>query len=194
MKLKKKNYMYQLLEAVEYLHSNRIIHRDLKQANILWRNNTLVLIDFDYAIRIPDGESDVWSGEAGTSGYMAPEMSYPETITCTADIWSVGIIFGELLFNFNEGEFCPVEELNEQRIMRSQWVEMVKNSDYFSEAEPNAKDLLLRMIDMNPETRITSKEAKEHKYFENINDNNIEKTLIINNNEDISKIKRGKGA
>ena len=82
--------IYQLLQALSFIHNQNIIHRDIKPENILFASkkdySTLKLIDFGLSAYMDKSKSIV-----GTPYYMAPEMteghSYPQS-----DIWSLGVI------------------------------------------------------------------------------------------------------
>lgn len=86
----------QLVQSLNYLHSNRIIHRDMKPQNILISANGLVkLCDFGFA-RAMSSNTIVLTSIKGTPLYMAPELVQELPYNHTADLWSLGVILYEL--------------------------------------------------------------------------------------------------
>ncbi|CAK9251401.1 unnamed protein product, partial [Sphagnum jensenii] len=94
-----------MLSAVDYIHSKRIIHGDIKPANFVFVRNNLKLIDFGISkVFDDDSEHIVRESQIGTINYMAPE-----TIVITAemrailigkpsDVWSLGCILYQMLY------------------------------------------------------------------------------------------------
>lgn len=82
--------------GMQYLHTNKIIHRDLKSPNILiGYNDTLKITDFGISKQL--GESAAPMSFAGTVAWMAPEVIRQEPCSEKVDIWSYGVVLWELL-------------------------------------------------------------------------------------------------
>ncbi|OWK63218.1 Serine/threonine-protein kinase 36 [Lonchura striata] len=86
----------QLISALYYLHSHRILHRDMKPQNILLGKDSVVkLCDFGFA-RAMSIHTMVLTSIKGTPLYMSPELVEERPYDHTADLWSVGCILYEL--------------------------------------------------------------------------------------------------
>lgn len=97
-----KNYVHQILSALQFCHSRNYIHRDLKPENILVsRDNTLKLADFGLATIIrSSSEAGGYTNPVATRWYRPLEIFYgSRTYGPEVDIWAAGCIFGELLQN-----------------------------------------------------------------------------------------------
>lgn len=96
-----RDFMLQLVDAVEFMHSRGVYHRDIKPENIfLTQKGSMKLGDFGLAT------TDVWSYEVavGSDRYMAPEQYDPSEAgysTAKADIWAIGICLLNVLFSRN---------------------------------------------------------------------------------------------
>ena len=80
------------MKAVQYLHYNKVVHRDIKLENILLdENNSVKLIDFGFAVSLSD--DTYLTQSCGTPPYMSPELlpPYPQYRE-EADIWSCGVV------------------------------------------------------------------------------------------------------
>ncbi|MBN2320084.1 MAG: tetratricopeptide repeat protein [Acidobacteria bacterium] len=98
-----------VVEALEEAHGNGIIHKDLKPANIMiTRKGFAKVMDFGLAMKLPGSDSiesgadtlttTVWGRDSGgTPAYMSPEQLLGESIDVQSDIFSLGIVFYELL-------------------------------------------------------------------------------------------------
>lgn len=116
-----KFYAANIVLALDYLHTKKILHRDLKSANLMINSDGyLKLIDF--------GNAKVSSGKTtticGTAFYMAPEMANGKKYGRSADWWSVGIILYEMLHGLDafeikdRGSANKIYETVEQDLMR----------------------------------------------------------------------------
>lgn len=86
----------EVCEALDYMHSKQVYHRDLKPENILItsRGDNVKLIDFGCS----DSDSHYsLKGAAGTRQYASPELAAGQPVDARTDIWSLGILIGEML-------------------------------------------------------------------------------------------------
>ncbi|CAN0444214.1 unnamed protein product, partial [Ascophyllum nodosum] len=95
-----RNFISQLLSALEFMHFQGIVHRDVKPANLLVTDSsTLQLADFGIADRTPS--SGYFDQVCGSESYMAPEMlgNGEESLSyhSAVDIWAVGVVTHEML-------------------------------------------------------------------------------------------------
>lgn len=96
-------YIYQISKALDYIHSQNIIHRDVKPENILLGYfNEVKLADFGWSYELAYNDENnnnnvLPSGVVGTLDYLAPEIIEYKEYDYKVDIWSLGVLAYELL-------------------------------------------------------------------------------------------------
>lgn len=93
------SYLCQIAQALGYAHRQHCIHRDIKPANILFRDaETAVLSDFGIAKNLEDKTQLTAVGwRIGTPNYMSPEQAMAKPVDARSDLYSLGILFYEML-------------------------------------------------------------------------------------------------
>src|SRR5215510_5415468 len=91
----KVNAIFQILQALKYLHRRGIVHHDLKPANILVSDSQLKVLDFGLALARQQEQNGA-RNTSGTLAYMAPEVLRGEPVREPTDLYAVGIIMYEL--------------------------------------------------------------------------------------------------
>ncbi|EER09574.1 Calcium-dependent protein kinase, putative [Perkinsus marinus ATCC 50983] len=158
--------MQQILRAVYYMHENHIAHRDLKPENFLFLNKDPIekswvkLIDFGLSTYF-DG-TDLMKTKAGTPYYVAPQVlagRYDEE----CDLWSCGVIMYILLCGYPPfyGE-TDADVLTKVRLGNYTF-----NASDWRNISADAKDLIRKLLKMNPRERYTAEQALNHPWVRN---------------------------
>jgi len=149
-------YLKQLLSGVQYLHENRIIHRDLKLGNFFINNEMKVKIgDFGLATRIEIGERK--RTICGTPNYIAPEVLEKKGHGLEVDVWSIGCIIFTLLVGKPPFEASTLEETC-FRILQCKYSVPLTVSTC-------ARDLIERILVKNPSIRPTVCDLIKDQFF-----------------------------
>ncbi|XP_070684633.1 serine/threonine-protein kinase PLK1 [Pempheris klunzingeri] len=150
-------YMTQLLKGVQYLHNNRVIHRDLKLGNIFLNDDMEVKIgDFGLATKIEfDGERK--KTLCGTPNYIAPEVLCKKGHSYEVDVWSLGCILYTLLVGKPPFETSCLKETYNR----------IKKNNYTIpwHINPSASTLIKRMLHADPAQRPTIAELQTDEFF-----------------------------
>jgi len=91
-----KDWILQIADALHYAHQNQIIHRDIKPANILINQNGNAKIA-DFGIALSPNKTGEFAPSMGTLPYMSPEHLDGKTLDARSDIYSLGVLYYELL-------------------------------------------------------------------------------------------------
>ncbi|XP_075892545.1 calcium/calmodulin-dependent protein kinase kinase 1b [Nelusetta ayraudi] len=152
-------YFRDVVLGIEYLHYHKIIHRDIKPSNLLLGDDGHVKIaDFGVSKEF-EGTDALLSCTAGTPAFMAPEMMTEDEQSFTGkalDVWAMGVT----LYCFVYGK-CPFYDeyiVSLHNKIKNKPVEFPEKPAITNEL----KELIERMLDKNPETRITVPEIKLH--------------------------------
>ncbi len=155
----------QLLVGLEFMHQKGLVHRDLKPENVLIDpKKGGVLIDFGFTTRESDTSQFGVKYRCGTAGYIAPEVLLGAPTSTKADVWAFGMIFYQLV---TYKTFIWLgEKTNQLMIAKTPrhftWKPNFHKTSFLEESPENEDALKILMEDMlqvNPEKRISCREA-----------------------------------
>ncbi|KAL4495569.1 hypothetical protein ABPG72_020310 [Tetrahymena utriculariae] len=154
----------QILESINYLHKNKIIHRDLKLENVLIQNGKVKLCDFGCATFCDSPPYQRRRSFCGTLDYVSPEMIQDQIYDKEIDIWAIGVIAFELCSGF-----APFTQFNDQQTYQA--IQDVKHvwPKCFSE---ELKDFIKKIFVVDPTQRATANQLLYHDWIlkhENLN-------------------------
>jgi len=153
------NAIYQMLLAINYIHSKAIVHRDLKMENWLYEaqdSDQLKLIDF--------GFSKVWSPNTkmalscGTLAYVAPEV-LNKSYTSQCDLWSLGVIAFVMLLGY-----MPFTGPEEVQICNIKMGSFCRRKNVWLKLSTQARDFVEKLLCLDPVSRPNAEEALKHKF------------------------------
>jgi mitogen-activated protein kinase 15 len=202
--------MHQIFRSLKYMHSAQLLHRDIKPSNVLLNSDCHVkMADFGLARSIAQLSSEegnpTLTDYVATRWYRAPEILLSsERYTTGVDMWACGCILGELIngkpifpgsSSMNQldrileitGRPSAEDAASIQSPFAVQMVETMKAPDTprleakFPSASPEALDLLSKLLQFNPEKRISAEDALRHPYcaqFHNPEDEPVADKII----------------
>ncbi|KAF2113472.1 serine/threonine-protein kinase-like protein [Lophiotrema nucula] len=151
-------YIAQMAAALKYLHRKHVMHRDIKPENILVGiHGEIKISDFGWSVHAPNNRRNTM---CGTLDYLPPEMLrgggkdnfYSEKV----DLWSLGVLTYEFLVG--EAPFEDTQVMTQRKIARGEYT-----VPSFVSAE--AKDLIKRLLVLDPEKRIALEDVEKHPWI-----------------------------
>jgi serine/threonine protein kinase len=166
-------YMDQIFTAVKEIHSNYIIHRDLKLSNILISNGNIKISDFGLSKFAFSQSKCISSNQYGTIFYFSPQMIQNLKYSNKTDIWSIGVICYEIANKrYPFGDYKNIDSNISQRIMNGNYfpfnsnisediVNIIKSMIIVDEKE--RPDINTLISDLQKISKIKDKENKKEK-------------------------------
>ncbi len=180
------NMTWQLFDVLDYLHKKNIVHLDIKSDNVLIQpDGTVKVIDFGLSKPIDEFKDNPDS--AGSPLYMAPEIinqfykkaEYPQVCSEAVDVFSAGCLLHQLATgqyycdvptgnNFRERLFQLMDQtVNQTDTLQQKMQERIdKRYSDNPEKATQLKDLLVKMLEPQPEKRISMQDALKHPFFQ----------------------------
>lgn len=185
-----KNFIYQILKALDHMHRNGIFHRDIKPENVLIADDTIKLADFGSCRGIHSKQP--YTEYISTRWYRPPECLLTDGYYgAKMDLWGVGCVFYELLTTNplfpGENEYDQIHLIH--KVMGTPGFEVL--SDFESKTKTikidfkqvkgtgidvllpsyvseQARDLMKKLLIYKADERITTKQALKHPYFKEL--------------------------
>lgn len=153
-------FFHQIIAGVEQIHRVNVVHRDLKPENLLLdEQKNIKIVDFGLSNTYQDGQ--LLKTACGSPCYAAPEMvAGKRYVPSRCDIWSCGVILFALVCGY-----LPFEDANTSALYRK-----ILNADYQAPKfiSESVRDLVERMLNVDPETRYTVKTIRAHAWYRQI--------------------------
>ena len=162
---KAKFYLVEIILAIEFLHKNNMMYRDLKPENVLLdKNGHIKITDFGLS-KILSKENEKTYTICGTPQYLAPEILSSEGYDNAVDWWSLGCLMYKMLIGIDAFKFSKNQSLSPEMYE----IEILI-PDYVTK---EANDLIRKLLVINPKKRLGSgpggaDKIKNHSYFKDI--------------------------
>ena len=167
---KAKFYAAEIIIGLNYLHKNNCIYRDLKPENILIdEKGHIKITDFGLSKLCEDFPCKTKT-MCGTPEYLAPEILFEKEYGIGVDWWSLGVIIYEMISGY-----LPFKILPDEKITKNVYKQKIKMFNHFSY---NAKNLIKKLLEINPKKRIGYEQIIKHEFFKGINWGDIERKEV----------------
>ncbi|XP_049636619.1 serine/threonine-protein kinase 33 [Suncus etruscus] len=174
-----------LASAIAYLHSNDIVHRDLKLENVMVKssyiddknemNLNIKVTDFGLAVKKHGRNEPMLQTTCGTPIYMAPEVINAHDYSQQCDIWSIGVIMYILLCG--EAPFLANSEDKLFELIRKG--ELHFESPIWDSISESAKSVLKQLMKVDPAHRITAKELLDNQWLTGNTLSSVRQTNVL---------------
>ncbi|KAM7402242.1 hypothetical protein PAMP_017500 [Pampus punctatissimus] len=163
------NVMRQVLEAVAYLHSLKIVHRNLKLENLVYFNrlkhSKIVISDFQLAKL----ENGLIKDPCGTPEYLAPEVVGRQRYGRPVDCWAIGVIM-YILLSGNPPFYDDADEDDSDNRDKNLFLKILSgdyefDSPYWDDISDSAKNLVASLMEVDQDQRLTAQEAIAHEWI-----------------------------
>ncbi|GJE97690.1 aurora family serine/threonine-protein kinase [Phanerochaete sordida] len=149
-------YIDQMADALMYLHAKHVIHRDIKPENLLLGiNGELKIGDFGWSVHAPGNRRKTL---CGTLDYLPPEMVEGKEHDDKVDLWALGVLTYEFIVGSPPFEDLTGHNATYKRIARV-------DLKIPSKVSPEAKDLIVKLLQYEPEKRIALSEVRKHPWI-----------------------------
>ncbi|XP_054627867.1 death-associated protein kinase 2a [Dunckerocampus dactyliophorus] len=157
-------FIKQILEGVNYLHSRKIAHFDLKPENIMLLDKNaplprIKLIDFGLAHKIEAGVE--FKNIFGTPEFVAPEIVNYEPLGLEADMWSIGVITYILL----SGASPFLGETKQDTLKNISAINYEFDEEFFCNTSELAKNFISQLLERDKKKRLTIQDALNHPWI-----------------------------
>ncbi|KAK2874065.1 hypothetical protein Q8A67_021218 [Cirrhinus molitorella] len=189
------NVIRQVMEAVAYLHSLKIVHRNLKLENLVYYNrlkhSKIVISDFHLAKL----ENGLIKEPCGTPEYLAPEVVGRQRYGRPVDCWALGVIMYILLSGnppfYDETDDDDYENHDKNLFRKILAGDYEFDSPYWDEISDSAKNLVSRLMEVDQDQRLTAQEAINHEWISGnaASDKNIKENVCAQIEKNFAKAK-----
>uniref|UniRef100_A0A3Q2YUN5 CaM kinase-like vesicle-associated protein n=1 Tax=Hippocampus comes TaxID=109280 RepID=A0A3Q2YUN5_HIPCM len=189
------NVVRQVLEAVAYLHSLQIVHRNLKLENLVYYNrlkhSKIVISDFHLAKL----ENGLIKDPCGTPEYLAPEVVGRQRYGRAVDCWATGVIMYILLSGnppfYDESDEDDYENHDKNLFRKILAGDYEFDSPYWDEISDSAKSLVARLMEVDQDQRLTAQEAINHEWISGgaASDKNIKENVCAQIEKNFARAK-----
>ena len=178
--------MKNILEALKYMHEHHVVHRDLKPENLILASKQndydICIADFGLASFIKKGE--ILKLRCGSPGFVAPELLEDVGYDEKADIFSAGVILYVLLSGRTAFRGYNLNEI----LLKNRKGVVDYPAKYWDKISTKAKDLVAKLLSINPKDRISASEALNHPWFNQneseMNEQTLDFAKAFEDNED----------
>ncbi|KAI8887058.1 Pkinase-domain-containing protein [Backusella circina FSU 941] len=151
-----------VLNGLVYLHSQNIVHRDMKPENLLFKTDDedAELVICDFGISKVNEDQTMLETVCGSPGYVAPEVLLEKGYGSSCDMWSVGVITYVLLCGYPPFQAEDIELYDEITHGRYEFHER-----YWRDISDEAKDFISHLINLDVSERFTAQQALKHRWM-----------------------------